>query len=63
MQRQIRSQLTEMAEIASVEVFAANLRKLLLTPPVRGNTVLAIDPGIIDYLLLLLMMIQTFKLY
>ncbi|XP_063585380.1 S1 RNA-binding domain-containing protein 1-like [Penaeus indicus] len=45
MQRQIRSELTEMAEIASVEVFAANLRKLLLTPPVRGKTVLAIDPG------------------
>ncbi|KAK7082641.1 Nucleic acid binding [Halocaridina rubra] len=45
MQRQIRSELTERAEIASVEVFAANLRKLLLTPPVRGKTVLAIDPG------------------
>ncbi|XP_045596104.1 S1 RNA-binding domain-containing protein 1 isoform X2 [Procambarus clarkii] len=45
MQRQIRSELTEMAEIASVEVFAANLRKLLLTPPVRGKTILAIDPG------------------
>lgn len=46
MQRQIRSELTEKAEIASVEVFAANLRKLLLTPPVRGKTVLAIDPGV-----------------
>lgn len=45
MQRQIRSELTGKAEIASVEVFAANLRKLLLTPPVRGKTVLAIDPG------------------
>ncbi|XP_068247368.1 S1 RNA-binding domain-containing protein 1 [Palaemon carinicauda] len=45
MQRQIRSELTEIAEIASVEVFAANLRKLLLSPPVRGKTVLAIDPG------------------
>ncbi|XP_076062229.1 S1 RNA-binding domain-containing protein 1 isoform X3 [Oratosquilla oratoria] len=45
MQRQIRSELTEMAEIASVEVFASNLRKLLLTPPMRGKTVLAIDPG------------------
>lgn len=49
MQRQIRSELTEMAEIASVEVFAANLRKLLLTPPVRGKTVLAIDPGMQYY--------------
>ncbi|KAK3857870.1 hypothetical protein Pcinc_035916 [Petrolisthes cinctipes] len=45
MQRQVRSELTEKAEIASVEVFAANLRKLLLTPPVRGKSVLAIDPG------------------
>ena len=46
MQRQIRSELTERAEIASVEVFAANLRKLLLTPPVRGKTILAVDPGL-----------------
>ena len=45
MQRHIRSELTEMAEVASIEVFAANLRKLLLTPPVRGKSVLAIDPG------------------
>ncbi|CAL4124636.1 unnamed protein product [Meganyctiphanes norvegica] len=45
MMKQIRSELTERAEIASVEIFAQNLKKLLLTPPVRGKTVLAIDPG------------------
>lgn len=49
MQRQVRSELTEKAEIASVEVFAANLRKLLLTPPVRGKSVLAIDPGMYQF--------------
>ncbi|KAL7639440.1 UNVERIFIED_CONTAM: hypothetical protein RMT77_009941 [Armadillidium vulgare] len=45
MQRQIRSHLTESAEIASVEVFTSNLKKLLLTPPVRGKSILAFDPG------------------
>lgn len=45
MMRQIRSELTERAEITSVEIFAQNLKKLLLTPPIRGKTVIAIDPG------------------
>ena len=46
MQTWIRSELSDVAEVASIEVFAKNLRQLLLTPPVRGaNTVLAIDPG------------------
>lgn len=45
MMRQIRSELTEKAEITSVEIFAQNLKKLLLTPPIRGKTVIAIDPG------------------
>jgi len=26
-------------------VFAANLKQLLLTPPVRGKLILGIDPG------------------
>lgn len=41
----VRSELSDRAELASIEVFASNLRRLLLTPPVRANTVLAIDPG------------------
>ena len=34
-----------MAERESVQVFKNNLRCLLLTPPVSGCSVLAIDPG------------------
>ena len=37
--------MTKKAERASVEVFASNLKRLLLTPPVRGKIVLGIDPG------------------
>jgi protein Tex len=37
--------LTKTAEKASVAVFSCNLKKLLLTPPVRGKPVFGIDPG------------------
>jgi len=40
-----RSELTKKAEKASVAVFASNLKQLLLTPPVRGKSILGIDPG------------------
>jgi hypothetical protein len=40
-----RSDLTKNAERASVEVFSGNLKQLLLAPPVRGKTVLGVDPG------------------
>ncbi|KAJ9581337.1 hypothetical protein L9F63_023485, partial [Diploptera punctata] len=43
--RQIRSELTQKAEHAAIEVFATNLKKLLLSPPFRGKVVLGIDPG------------------
>jgi len=45
LEREIRRELTEQAEVHAVAVFARNLRKLLLQPPVRGKRVLAIDPG------------------
>jgi len=45
LEREIRRELTEQAESHAVEVFARNLRKLLLQPPVRDRRVLAIDPG------------------
>lgn len=44
-EREIRRELTDKAENHAIEVFAWNLRKLLLQPPVRGKRVLAIDPG------------------
>lgn len=43
--RRIRSEMKESAEKASIEVFATNVKQLLLTPPVRGKIVLGIDPG------------------
>ena len=45
MEREIRNKLWETAEEHAVRVFAANLRKLLLQPPVAGKTVMGIDPG------------------
>jgi uncharacterized protein len=44
-EREIRRELTERAENHAVKVFAQNLRKLLLQPPLCGHRVLAIDPG------------------
>ncbi|XP_033125800.1 S1 RNA-binding domain-containing protein 1-like [Anneissia japonica] len=43
--RQIRSELTRSAERASIDVFAQNLKRLLLTPPVRGKVIIGLDPG------------------
>jgi len=43
--RQTRAELSKNAEDASILVFLENLRKLLLTPPLRGKTILSIDPG------------------
>jgi uncharacterized protein len=43
--REIRRELTRRAEEHALEVFAANLRCLLMQPPLIGQPVLAIDPG------------------
>ncbi|CAH1792511.1 unnamed protein product [Owenia fusiformis] len=43
--RQFRSDLKKVAEKASIDVFAGNLKQLLLTPPIRGKVVLGVDPG------------------
>ena len=45
LEREARRELTEAAEKHAVEVFANNLRNLLLQPPIRNQRVLAIDPG------------------
>ncbi len=44
-EREIRSELTEAAEEQAIRVFGVNLKHLLLQPPVRGKTVMALDPG------------------
>lgn len=45
LERETRRELTDKAETHAVEVFARNLKALLLQPPVPGRRVLAIDPG------------------
>ncbi|MBL0389344.1 RNA-binding transcriptional accessory protein [Tumebacillus sp. ITR2] len=44
-EREVRGSLTEKAEEQAIKVFAQNLRNLLLQPPVRGKTVMAVDPA------------------
>ena len=45
LEREVRRELNENAEQHAVSVFASNLKNLLLTPPLRGSRVMAIDPG------------------
>lgn len=45
-ERDVRSALTERAQAHAISVFAANLKALLLQPPLRGRVVLGIDPGL-----------------
>jgi uncharacterized protein len=45
LEREVRRELTDAAERHAVQVFAHNLKGLLLRPPVRGKRILAIDPG------------------
>ena len=45
LEREARRELTDRAEAHAVDVFARNLRNLLLQPPVRNRRVLAVDPG------------------
>jgi len=43
--RELRNELTEAADHHAIQVFATNLRQLLLQPPIKGKTILGIDPG------------------
>lgn len=43
--RRVRSEMKERAEKAAIQVFATNVKQLLLTSPVRGEIILGIDPG------------------
>ncbi|MFN2285381.1 MAG: Tex family protein [Anaerolineae bacterium] len=44
-EREMRRELSDLADEHAIGVFAANLKSLLLQPPLRGQTVLGIDPG------------------
>src|SRR5205823_7109326 len=43
---EVRALVRERAEEEAIRVFAENLRNLLLAPPVRGEGILGIDPGL-----------------
>jgi len=44
-EREVRTELTEKAEVHAIDIFSENLRNLLLQPPVRGKRVLGVDPA------------------
>ena len=44
-EREIRAELTDTACENAMKVFATNLKQLLMQPPVKGKTVLGLDPG------------------
>ncbi len=44
-EREIRNSLTERAEEGAIKLFGENLKQLLMQPPIKGKTVLGLDPG------------------
>ena len=44
-EREIRNEITEKAEDHAIQVFAKNLRNLLMQPPITGKIIMGIDPG------------------
>ena len=44
-EREIRNDLTEKADEQAIKMFGQNLKPLLMQPPIKGKTVLAVDPA------------------
>lgn len=44
-EREVRGALTEKGEEQAIQIFAENLRNLLLQPPIKGKVVLGVDPA------------------
>ena len=44
-EREVRSELTEKAQEQAIKMFEVNLRPLLLQPPLKGKTILGLDPA------------------
>lgn len=44
-EREVRADLKEKAEIQAIDIFGKNLEKLLLTPPMKEKNVLGLDPA------------------
>ncbi|MBU4486892.1 MAG: RNA-binding transcriptional accessory protein, partial [Candidatus Delongbacteria bacterium] len=48
LEREVRNELTEKAELHAAEIFASNLRQLLLQPPLTDKVIMGIDPGFVS---------------
>lgn len=44
-ENELRGELTDTSDEHAIGTFAANLRQLLLQPPIRGKTIIGVDPG------------------
>lgn len=47
-EKEVRNFLTEAADLHAIEIFAANLRQLLLQPPLLDKIIMGIDPGFVS---------------
>ncbi|MBE2278857.1 MAG: RNA-binding transcriptional accessory protein [Ignavibacteriaceae bacterium] len=45
LEREVRNLLTESAGLHAIEVFAGNLKNILLQPPLSGYRIMGLDPG------------------
>jgi uncharacterized protein len=43
---EVRGELTTQAEEVAIQIFAKNLRTILMAPPLKGKIVLGVDPGL-----------------
>ena len=45
LEREIRNELTDRANVSAIRVFSENLHQLLMQPPIKGKVTLGVDPG------------------
>lgn len=45
LEREVRNELTEMADEQAIKMFEVNLKPLLMQPPLKGKTILGLDPA------------------
>ncbi len=45
LEREMRSELSDVADEGAIKLFGQNLRQLLLQPPIRGKVAMGLDPG------------------
>ena len=45
LEREIRNELTDRANVQAIRIFSQNLHQLLMQPPIKGKVTLGVDPG------------------